>query len=236
MPDVKGRFLRPRGSRFFLGPVEDFAAFCKQMDFGNQIERQCARILKFSADPEKYFLKAGGIRIEVVNEEAVTKQYSEISRQVHDNHREFPWFNLHLLTKLAIKSSNPNWSANCGAKNGKLVAANVWDFDAFCKKVDFAEIVERNDETRTLKLRVSFDQLTGDAVASRVGSDVNLEQYDRERLGLVPNGRTARRQSANSGSVRANFGPPPRPSAKTDVTSIDCTSEGCLSGVRLRRH
>ena len=175
------------------------------MDFGNQIKRDDApRILRLAADPEKYFLKAGGIRIEVINEEAVTKQYSEISAQIDNNRREFPWFNLHLLTRLAIKSSNPSSIASCGAKNGKLEAATVWDFDAFCRNVDFAEIVERNNEARSLKLHVSFDQLTGDAVARLVGSDVNLDQWDRERLGLVTNGKTPRGQSTNPGCFQAN--------------------------------
>jgi hypothetical protein len=43
------------------------------------------------------------------------------------------------------------------------------DFDKFCSNIDFAEIVERDDSQRALKLRVDASRLTNDAVQKKSG-------------------------------------------------------------------
>jgi hypothetical protein len=239
VPEAEGKFVRSRGSRFLLGPVDDFDAFCKALDFGKELERDSKqRYLKISADPQKYFLKAGGVKIEVVNADDLNKQTNEVTRSSKNRpgldrpnmsrpgidrpsgnrvdpeqrrkemqqrreemqnrrkqlqgdlaadrrqRREASWDNLDLLLKLAAE--NPNAASNTGyqRKNEKIEMAFVWDFDAFCKQLDFVQIVDRNDGARSITIRADLDQLTGDAVVKRAGSDTKISIFERERLGL----------------------------------------------------
>jgi hypothetical protein len=89
-----------------------------------------------------------------------------------------------LLLKLAAKSEKLSYES----RDGSYRVGPISDFDAYANRLDFATIVERDKDTRSVKIKVDPALLTDESILKRLGNGSKLGQFDRLRLGLDAKG------------------------------------------------
>jgi hypothetical protein len=185
----KAEFCLTRNGHAYLGPVADFELFCRNLDFAEILERdEVSKFVKVRIDRDKYFAKAGGVRIDVVNQEELSA--------VDFEDRDDPSRNFALSLEDAAQVKDRRWELH--NSNGRYECAAVLNFDSFCDRLTFAEILEKDTATRSLKLRARIDRLTGDAVLKRLRSTEGLPAWEKERLGLVKKDAPSQNRPASS--------------------------------------
>jgi hypothetical protein len=172
-------FARYRSGHAMAAPVDDIASFSNTLDLGQIMERDDAqRIVKLKADRSKVISSAGVVWIEIVNAGdlrggSIPKDRLKRARtpaakmQVLRESRRGAMPNFMSLVRLT--AGNPKGWSFQGKENGKAEVGPIMNFDKFCSDLDFAEIVERDDSQRVLKLRVDASRLTNEAVQKKSG-------------------------------------------------------------------
>lgn len=173
-PDAE--FCYHNASHALLGPVKDFASFCRKLDFAEILEQDAlGKYVKIKADPLAYFHRAGGVHLEIANAQVLLAGDS--------SRRDDPWSNFSLSLQLAAQPPKHKWEIHgLNSDASRYECAPVIDFEQFCHRLTYVDILEKDATSRTLKLHLKPEKLTGDATLKRVGSIDKLASWDRERL------------------------------------------------------